>query len=165
MWWLLAVWFCFLINWLSISFMVGKLAGWLIYLPALPNWVSIFQNSIGGSRTLSVTLQDHICPVAWFSICMKCLLHSVWTILYPGLHFKSHLPGSLFLKYTWWKSTCYTISIPSESYKLEQLLRSQMKTGAQKNKIPMNYKTWSLIFYIIVDHGSSWFVDIVNSSA
>ena len=49
---------------------------------------------------MSVTLQDHIFPVAWFSICMKCPLHSMWTILYPGLHFKSHLPGCLFLKYT-----------------------------------------------------------------
>ena len=80
--------------------MVGKLVGWLIYLPALPNWVSIFQNSIGGSRIMSVTLQDHIFPVAWFLICMKCPLHSMWTILCLGLHFKSHLPGCLFLKYT-----------------------------------------------------------------
>ena len=87
--------------------MVGKFVGWLIYLPALPNWVSPFQNSIGGSRIMSVTLQDGIFPVAWFSICMKCPSHSMRTILYLGLHFKSHLPGYLFLKYTWspiWKA-------------------------------------------------------------
>ena len=80
--------------------MVGRLVGWLIYLPALPNWVSTFQNSIGGSRIMSVTLQDHIFPVAWFSICMKCPSCSMWTILYLGLHFKPHLPGCLVLKYT-----------------------------------------------------------------
>ena len=80
--------------------MVGKFAGWLIYLPALHNWVSIFQNSMGGSNMISVTLQDHIFLVAWFLICMKCLLCSMQTILYLGLHFKSHLPGCLFLKYT-----------------------------------------------------------------
>ena len=80
--------------------MVGKFAGRLTYLPALLNWVSTSQNSIGGSRIMSVTLQDCIFPVAWFLICMMCPLHSMWTILYPGLHFKSHLPGCLFLKYT-----------------------------------------------------------------
>ena len=84
----------------SISFMVGKFAGWLIYLPALPNRVSTSQNSMGGSNMISVTLQDHIFQVAWFSICMKCLSFSMQTILYLGLHFKSHLPGCLFLKYT-----------------------------------------------------------------
>ena len=36
--------------------MVGRFAGWLIYFPALPNWVSMFQNSTGGSST-SFTLQ------------------------------------------------------------------------------------------------------------
>ena len=49
---------------------------------------------------MSVTLQDQIFPVAWFSICMKCPSCSMQTILYLGLHFKSHLPGCLFLKYT-----------------------------------------------------------------
>ena len=49
---------------------------------------------------MSVTLQDHIFPVSWFSICMKCPLCSTWIILYLCLHFKSHLPGCLFLKYT-----------------------------------------------------------------
>ena len=80
--------------------MVGKFAGWLMYLPALPNWVSIFQNSMGCSNIISITLQDCIFPVAWFSIYMKCPSCSMWTILYLGLHFKSHLPGCLFLKYT-----------------------------------------------------------------
>ena len=50
---------------------------------------------------MSVTLQDHIFPVAWFLICMKCPSYSMQTILYPGLHFKSHLQDFLFLKYTW----------------------------------------------------------------
>ena len=49
---------------------------------------------------MSVTLQDHIFPVTWFLICMKCPLHSMQTILYLGLNFKTHLPGCLFLKYT-----------------------------------------------------------------
>ena len=80
--------------------MVGRLVGWLIYLPALLNWVSTFQNSISGSRMMSVTLQDCILPVAWFLLCMKCPSCSMQTILYLGLHFKSHLPGCLFLKYT-----------------------------------------------------------------
>ena len=84
----------------SIRFMVGKSTGWLIYLPALLNWVSIFQNSMGGSSMISVTVQDHIFLVAWFLMCMKCPSCSMWTILYLGLHFKSHLPGCLFLKYT-----------------------------------------------------------------
>ena len=34
------------------------------------------------------------------SMCRKCLSHSIWTILYLGLHLRSHLPGCLFLKYT-----------------------------------------------------------------
>ena len=60
----------------------------------------MFQSSTGSSNTISVTFQDHIFPVAWFLIYMKCLSHSMQTILYMGLHFKSHLPGCLFLKYT-----------------------------------------------------------------
>ena len=68
--------------------------------PALPNWVSIFHNSTGGSSTTSYTLQDQTFPVACFSICRKCPLHSIQTILYPGVHLRSHLPGCLFLKYT-----------------------------------------------------------------
>ena len=68
--------------------------------PALPNWVSIFHNSTGGSNTTSFTSQDQTFPVAWFSICRKCLSCSIQTILYPGLHLRSHLPGCLFLKYT-----------------------------------------------------------------
>ena len=48
---------------------------------------------------MSLTLQDHIFPVAWFSMWMKCPCHALCqTILYPGLHFKSHLPGCLFCK-------------------------------------------------------------------
>ena len=79
--------------------MVGRFAGWLINFPALPNWVSIFQNSIGGSSTMSFTIQDHTFPVAWFSMCMKCLSHPIQTTLYPGLHLRSHSLGYLFLKY------------------------------------------------------------------
>ena len=39
-------------------------------------------------------------PVAWFSMCRQCPLHSIQTILYPALHFKPHLPDCLFLKNT-----------------------------------------------------------------
>ena len=80
--------------------MVGRFAGWLINFPALPNWVSIFQNSTGGSSIMSFTLQGCTFPVAWFSMCRKCLSCSIQTILYPGLHLRSHLLGCLFLKYT-----------------------------------------------------------------
>ena len=80
--------------------MVGRFAGWLINFPALPNWVSIFHNSTCGSSITSFTLQDHTFPVAWFSVCRKCPSCSIQTILYPGLHLRSHLPGCLFLKYT-----------------------------------------------------------------
>ena len=38
--------------------MVGRLAGWFMYLLALPNWVSMFQNLIGCSYTMSFTLHD-----------------------------------------------------------------------------------------------------------
>ena len=80
--------------------MVGRFTGWLILFPALPKWVSIFQNSRGGSSTMSITLQDCAFPLAWFSMGRKCLLHSIWTILFQGLHLRSHLLGCLFLKYT-----------------------------------------------------------------
>ena len=80
--------------------MVGRFAGWLIHFPALPNWVSMFQNSTGGSCTTSFILQDHTFSVAWFSMCRKYLSCSVWTILYLGLHLRSHLADCLFLKYT-----------------------------------------------------------------
>ena len=80
--------------------MVGRFTGWLMNFPALPNWVSIFHNSAGGSSTMSFTLQDQTFPVAWFSICSKDPSCSIQTILYPDLHFRSHLPGCLFLKYT-----------------------------------------------------------------
>ena len=84
----------------SASCMVGKLAGWLTWQLALLNWVSIFQNLMGGSSMISVMLHDHVFPVAWFSMWMKCPLYSIQTIQYPGLHLKSHLSGCLFLKYT-----------------------------------------------------------------
>ena len=80
--------------------MVGRFARWLMHFPTLPNWVFIFHNSTGGSSTTSFTLQDHTFPVTWFLIYRKCLLHSIQTILYPGLHLRSHLLGCLFLKYT-----------------------------------------------------------------
>ena len=80
--------------------MVGRFAWWLINFQTLPNWVSIFQNSTGGTSTTSLMLQDHTFPVGWFSKCRKCLSYSIWTILYPGLHLRSHLLGCLFSKYT-----------------------------------------------------------------
>ena len=80
--------------------MVGRFTGWLMNFPALPIWGSIFHNLTGGSNTTSFTLQDQTFSVAWFSICRKCLSCSNQTILYPGLHLRSHLLGCLFLKYT-----------------------------------------------------------------
>ena len=80
--------------------MVGRFTGWLMNFPALPNWMSIFHNSTGGSSTMSFTLWDHTFPVVWFSICRKCLSCSVQTFIYLGLHLRSHLMGCLFLKYT-----------------------------------------------------------------
>ena len=80
--------------------MVGRFTGWLINFPALPNWVSIFHNSTGGSITTSFTLQDQTFQAAWFLICRKCLLHLIRIILYPGLQLRSHLLDCLFLKYT-----------------------------------------------------------------
>ena len=43
---------------------VGKFAGWLMYLPALPNCVLMVHNSYGGSVTTSLTLYDFVFPVA-----------------------------------------------------------------------------------------------------
>ena len=80
--------------------MVGRFTRWVMNFPALPNWVSMFHNSTGGSSITSFTLQDQTIPVAWFSICRKCLSCSIHTILYLCLHLRSHLPGCLFLKYT-----------------------------------------------------------------
>ena len=80
--------------------MVARFAGWLINFPALPNRVSIFQNLIGGSSTTYFILQDCTFLVAWFSMCRKCPLCSIPTILYTGLHLRSPLLGCLFLKYT-----------------------------------------------------------------
>ena len=109
MWWLLTV----LVDGTFLSLVVGKFTGWLMYLPALPNWVSMFQNSMGGSNMISIMLQDCTFPVAWFSMCIKCPSHSMQTILYLGLHFKSHLPGCLFLKYTqsptWKAGFCHAV--------------------------------------------------------
>ena len=46
------------------SVIVGKFVGWLMYFPALPNCVSIFHSSTGGSSTTSLMLQDLVFPVA-----------------------------------------------------------------------------------------------------
>ena len=49
---------------------------------------------------MSFTLQDCTFPVAWFSYVESVHHTQFQTILYPGLHLRSHLPGCLFLKYT-----------------------------------------------------------------
>ena len=49
---------------------------------------------------MSFMLQDCTFLVAWFSMCRKSLSHSAWTILYPVLPLRHHLPGYLLLKYT-----------------------------------------------------------------
>ena len=48
----------------SVSVIVGKFAGWLMYLPALPNCVSMFHSCTGGLCTTSLTLYDLVFPVA-----------------------------------------------------------------------------------------------------
>ena len=48
----------------SRSVIVGKFAGWLIYLPALLNCMLMFHNSTGGLSTTSLTLHDLVFPVA-----------------------------------------------------------------------------------------------------
>ena len=52
------------INIQSASVIVGKFAGWLMKFPALPNCVSMLHSSTGGSNTMSLTLHDHVFPVA-----------------------------------------------------------------------------------------------------
>ena len=47
-----------------VSVIVGKFAGWLMYLPPLPNCVSMFHNSTGGLSTTSLMLHDLVFPVA-----------------------------------------------------------------------------------------------------
>ena len=81
---------------LSCMIIVGRFTGWFMNFPTLANWVSTFHSSTGGSCTMSFTLQDLLFPVAWRSY----LSYSIQTILYPALHFRSHFPGCLCLKYT-----------------------------------------------------------------
>ena len=48
----------------SESVIVGKFAGWLMYLQAVPNSMSMFHNSTGGLSTTSFMLHDLVFPVA-----------------------------------------------------------------------------------------------------
>ena len=48
----------------SVSEIVGKFTGWLMYLPALPNYMSMFHSSTGGLSTISLMLHDLVFPVA-----------------------------------------------------------------------------------------------------
>ena len=48
----------------SVSVIVGKFAGWLMYLPALSNCISMFHYSTSGSSTTSLMLHDLVFPVA-----------------------------------------------------------------------------------------------------
>ena len=59
------------------SLMVGGFAGWFMYFSALPNLVSIFQNSTGCSGTSSFMLHDLVFTLAWFSMCRWCPPHSI----------------------------------------------------------------------------------------
>ena len=47
-----------------VSLIVGKFAGWLMYLPTLPNCVLMFHSSTGGLGTTSLTLHDLVFPIA-----------------------------------------------------------------------------------------------------
>ena len=42
----------------SVTVIDSKFMGWLMYFPALPNCMSLFHNSTGGSSTTSLTLHD-----------------------------------------------------------------------------------------------------------
>ena len=122
--------------------MVGRFAGWLTNFQALPNWVSIFQNPTGGSSTTTFTLQDHTFPVAWFSMCRKCLLHSIWTILYPGLLLRFHLSGCLFLK-------CTLSPILKEGGVLSMVFCAVLKWFSSKAFLAMaNVSMWASTFSI-----------------
>ena len=48
----------------SVSEIVGKFVGWLMYLPALPNCVSMFHSSTAGLSTTSLMWLDCVLPVA-----------------------------------------------------------------------------------------------------
>ena len=48
----------------SVSVIVRTFAGWLMYLPVLPNCVLMFHNSTGHSHTTSLMLLDLVFLVA-----------------------------------------------------------------------------------------------------
>ena len=48
----------------SVSVIVGKFAGWLMYPPGQPNCMSMFHSSTGGLSTTSLMLHDCVLPVA-----------------------------------------------------------------------------------------------------
>ena len=52
----------------SVSVIVGRFVGWLMYFPALPNCMSIFHSSTGGTSTTSLMFHDLLFSVAWFFI-------------------------------------------------------------------------------------------------
>ena len=79
--------------------MVGRFAGWLINFPALPNWVSIFQNSTGSSSTTSFKLQDCTFPVAWFSY-TENVHHAQFGNSVSGSPLEVPFGRLFFLKYT-----------------------------------------------------------------
>ena len=73
--------------------MIGKLAGWLMYFPALPNCMLMFQNSVGGLSTMPFTLQDLVFPWPGFQ-CAGSVHHAQYEqSLYRGLPLRSHFPG------------------------------------------------------------------------
>ena len=47
----------------SVSVTVSKFAKWLMYLPALPNCMSMFHSYTGGLSTIPLTLYDLVFPV------------------------------------------------------------------------------------------------------
>ena len=78
--------------------MVGKLAGLVNIAAGSPELGFNIPELDGRFKIISVTLQDCVFHVAWFSMWMKCPLCSIWTIRYPGLHFKSHFPSCFILE-------------------------------------------------------------------
>ena len=54
-----------------------RFIGWLTNFPALPNWVSIFHNSTGGSSTTSFTLQDRVFSSSMVFKCVGSVHHAL----------------------------------------------------------------------------------------
>ena len=76
----------------SASAIVGKFVGWLMNFPALPNCVSMFHSSTGGSNTMSLTLHDLFFQLPDFQC--ECSVHCVQ---YGQFNIQAFTSSSIFL--------------------------------------------------------------------